>query len=346
MPEQIRAQQSLITVVHAACREADLPEEIVQTSGDGVLIMPPSDIDETAVLPNLVRGLSTALRQENRLLAEPARIRLRLALTNGVVSTGPTGFSGPAVIECFRLLDSPPVKEALVDHPAAELAVIVSDHLYNDVVRHGFRDMRPEDFWNVRSSMPERNFSANAWLWVSDRTGGASRRLSGTAERKRVEAARPPEEVAQARALANEGKHREALRTLETMTPSGDADRLALLDVMADCLIALGAYQEAANVLDEMLRIQHDPVPSTLLRLGRVHLRLGSVKIARHTFTYLVGSVPLAPEGYLELGRLERLAGNPEAARRHLAEAARLLKADGLVGTLVEELLELSTPSA
>ncbi|MEO5876501.1 MAG: hypothetical protein ABIS86_17980, partial [Streptosporangiaceae bacterium] len=69
VPEQIRSQQALVDVMLAACREAGLPEEIVQSSGDGVLIMPPSDIDESTVIPDLVQGLQKALHRENRLLA-------------------------------------------------------------------------------------------------------------------------------------------------------------------------------------------------------------------------------------------------------------------------------------
>ncbi len=181
VPEQIRAQQALVSVALGACREAGLPEEIVQSSGDGVLIMPPSDIDESTVIPALISELEVALWQENRLLAEAARIRLRLALTSGLVTPGPAGFNGTAVIDCFRLLDSPPVKSALEDFPNAQLAVIVSDHLFQDVIRNGYRSLRAEDFWRVRSTLPGKGFSMDAWLYVSDRAGGPVGAPSGSA---------------------------------------------------------------------------------------------------------------------------------------------------------------------
>ncbi|MFI6922690.1 tetratricopeptide repeat protein [Nonomuraea spiralis] len=282
VPEQIRAQQSLVTVVYAACRAAGLPEEIVQSSGDGVLIMPPSDIDETAVIPELVHGLTVALRQENRLLSDGARIRLRLSLTNGVVSTGPTGFSGPAIIECFRLLDAPVVKSVLVDHPVAELAVIVSDHLYQDVIRHGFRSLRPDEFWKVDGSIRDRDFSATAWVWVSDRTPAG-----------------------------RSGQAREG-----------------------------GASGGVAS-LEELLRTRPGPSPSTLLRLGRAQADAGEAEAARLTFTYLIDHAPQEATAYVELGRLERLAGRPAAARHYLAAGAELLDDGGLLARLVRELLEL-----
>ncbi|WP_181019575.1 tetratricopeptide repeat protein [Nonomuraea typhae] len=336
MPEQIRAQRSLVTVVHAACRAAGLPEEIVQSSGDGVLIMPPSDIDETAVIPDLVRGLTTALRQENRLLSEAARIRLRLALTNGVIAAGPTGFSGPAIIECFRLLDSPVVKAVLVDFPAAELAMVVSDHLYQDVIRHGFRDLDADDFWKVRSTIQDRGFSATAWVWVSNRTGGEPAPSTDQAE--------GGGEVAEARSLADQGRFRDAVRTLDGVTPSGVTERMALLDVRADCLIALGDLEDAIRDLEELLRIGPGAPPSALFRLGRSQLGLGDTQAARQTFKKLIDHTPREPRAYLELGRLERLAGRNAAAKDYLATGAELLDDGGLLATLTRELLELPLP--
>jgi tetratricopeptide (TPR) repeat protein len=341
VPEQIRAQQSLVTVVRCACREAGLPEEIVQNSGDGVLIMPPGDIDESTAIPDLVRGMTTALRQENRLLSEAARIRLRLALSSGMVATGPTGFSGPAIIECFRLLDSPPARAALTDFAQAELAVIVSDYLYRDVIQHGFRDLRAEDFWSVRSTLPEKSFTANAWVWVSDRTGGSPPEVATPAEETPARPPGLPDEITKARLALDEGRPREALALLDAIAPTSGVERSALLDVKAACLISLGEHRRAVADLEEILRLEPIPSPATLLRLGRAHLQLGNVQVARHTFRYLIDRAPMEPEAYLELGRLERQAGRGAAAKGCLAEAARLLPANGLLAVLVDELLEL-----
>ncbi|MEV5749767.1 tetratricopeptide repeat protein [Actinoallomurus sp. NPDC052308] len=343
VPEQIRAQHSLVTVVHEACREAGLPEEIVQSSGDGVLIMPPSDIDETTVLPDLVRGMTTALRQENRMLSDAARIRVRLALTNGIVATGPAGFSGPAVIECFRLLDSPPAKAALVDFPRAELALIVSDYLYQDVIRHGFADLRPEDFSNVQSTLPEKSFTANAWVWVSDRTDGRRAPTTAPAE---PEGTRPalPHEVAEARTLAATGHARDALRLLSAFQPADETEVLALLDVRADAYLALGRPEGAVKDLEEILRVRKEPSPTALLRLARAYAQAGDAEMARQTFGYLLDHDPMAFEAHLELGRLERQADRYAVAKDHLTEAARLLEPQGPLAVLIEELLELPLP--
>lgn len=344
VPEQIRAQRALVEVMLAACREARLPEEIVQSSGDGVLIMAPSDIDESVVIPDLIQGLQIALHQENRLLAEAAKIRLRFALTSGMVTPGPAGFSGRAVIECFRLLDSPPAKSALVDFPHAQLTVIVSDHLFQDVIRNGFRNLRSEDFWPVRSTLPDKGFSANAWLYVSDRAEGPPIPAVPSRPSWR-EADEPPSVLVEAKALVDSGQAGAALSLLESVTLEEPAERLAFLDVRADGLIRLGDYDRARRDLEEMLSLRSDPAsppgPSALLRLGRCHVRLGAAQAARQTWTFLLEQQPMMTQAYLELGRLERRADRYATARNYLVEGLRLIHSDSSVdGRLLDDFLQ------
>ncbi|MFA1548393.1 tetratricopeptide repeat protein [Actinomadura chokoriensis] len=364
VPEQIRAQQALVSVALAACREAGLPEEIVQSSGDGVLIMPPSDIDESTVIPALISELEVALWQENRLLAEAARIRLRLAMTSGLVTPGPAGFNGTAVIDCFRLLDSPPVKAALEDFPEAQLAVIVSDHLFQDVIRNGFRSLRAEDFWQVRSTLPGKGFSMDAWLYVSDRAGGPARARSDSAGApdgvpggppRTGRAAEPPARIVEAAGELARGRVEEAMRLLDEVSPDGPEAWSALLDVRAEALMRLGEHERARLDLEELLSLRDDPVsppaPAALLRLGRCHAVLGAVREARQTWTFLLEHVPSSVEAYLELGRLERRAGRYAAAQNYLVEGLRLVReeprgadpaaADGLLDGLLRELAAL-----
>ncbi|GAA4232673.1 hypothetical protein GCM10022254_33200 [Actinomadura meridiana] len=352
VPEQIRAQQALVTVALAACREAGVPEEVVQSSGDGVLIMPPSDIDESVVIPALIAELEVALWQENRLLADGARIRLRLALTSGLVTPGPAGFSGTAVIDCFRLLDGPPVRAALVDFPRAQLAVVVSDHLFHDVVRNGFRSLRAEDFWKVRSSLPGKGFSMDAWLYVSDRVGGPavppSSGSTGASDAARAAAradgatgavgdadpagagAAPSGRVAEARALLAEARPLDAMHRLDEVSPDGREEWAALLTVRAETLMRLGEYGRARLDLEELLGLGCDPVSSagasTLLLLGRCHAALGAEQEARQTWMFLLEHQPSSVEAYLELGGLERRAGRYATAQTLLVEGLRLVR--------------------
>jgi hypothetical protein len=162
--EQIFAQGDLVGVMRAALRFARLPERIEQVGGDSVLIVPPSGIDESVVIPDLLEGLRLALRERNEVLVPSARLRLRFALTRGLVVPGPAGFGGDAVNACFRLLDGPPVRAALDERPDADIATIISDGLFRDVVRHGFGGLRPEEFREVRCELPGKRFAETARL--------------------------------------------------------------------------------------------------------------------------------------------------------------------------------------
>jgi hypothetical protein len=168
VPEQIRAQQALVTTVREACAAAGLPRDFTQATGDGVLITAPSGIDETQVIPGLIHNLQAALCHENRMLSGAARIRLRMALTEGIIVPGPAGPGGKAVIECFRLLDSPPVRHALDEYLHADLAIVVSDGLYHDVIEQGFRGLQPSRFQRADCSVPGKGFRAQAWIYVPD----------------------------------------------------------------------------------------------------------------------------------------------------------------------------------
>ncbi|MEO5877489.1 MAG: tetratricopeptide repeat protein, partial [Streptosporangiaceae bacterium] len=260
----------------------------------------------------------------------------------GMVTPGPAGFSGTAVVECFRLLDSPPAKSALLDFPGAELVVIVSDLLYQDVIRNGFGNLQPEDFWPVRSSLPDKGFTANAWVYVSDRRDGPAAPL----EQPLALTAEPAQEIVEARGLIAKGQARGALRLLETVT-TVDA---ALLDTRADALIAADDHERARADLAELLNLQPDPgsalSASALLRLGRCQARLGDDQTARYTWSYLLEHQPLMTEAYLELGRLELRAGKYATAQNYLVEGLRMIRSDRdapdqLLDDLVQELAGL-----
>jgi len=162
--EQIFAQRDLIAVVLEALRFAWLPERIEQVSGDGALFVTPSGIDESRVVADLLYGLPLALRDRNADLLPAARLRLRFALSRGLLVPGPAGFSGDTVVTCFRLLDSTPVKAVLSDCPGREVATIISDVLFDDVARHGFPGLRPAEFQKVRCELPDKGFAGTAWL--------------------------------------------------------------------------------------------------------------------------------------------------------------------------------------
>ncbi|GAA3781237.1 hypothetical protein GCM10022225_82020 [Plantactinospora mayteni] len=165
---QYRAQQALQKIMQSACDEAGLDRAKwrVQQGGDGQLAILPAGTSERVVATRLTPLIDRLLREHNRGLAPEARVRLRLAVHEGPVHLdGANGYPGDAVVDVCRLVDSPQLKNALRRFPGAEAALIVSDRIYQDVVRH-YQDLRPEHFLRVMASLPDKKFEAPAWIYV------------------------------------------------------------------------------------------------------------------------------------------------------------------------------------
>jgi class 3 adenylate cyclase len=134
-----------------------------QDQGDAFLFLIPPDVPKAHLVSDLIRELGTALRLSNRNWRADARMRLRVALHAGEVHLDGTGYGGESVVTVARLIDADPLKEALKTTPG-DLAVIVSDQLYGDVVRQEYRDSDPADYTRVHVSRKE--FSQPAWVRV------------------------------------------------------------------------------------------------------------------------------------------------------------------------------------
>ena len=168
-------QQSLSRVIQQARDELGLDPAgwLVQPSGDGQLVILPPGTSERTIVSRLAPALDRLLREHNHRLSPEARIRLRIGVHEGLVHLdGANGYPGEAVVTVCRLVDAPQLRTALRRFPGAQVALIVSDRLYQDVVRH-YRDLRPEHFLRVRASLPEKGFDDVAWIHVpgEDATG-------------------------------------------------------------------------------------------------------------------------------------------------------------------------------
>ncbi|GAA2168411.1 hypothetical protein [Actinomadura napierensis] len=153
--EQLLAQRQLSDALDRAARGVGLDRSRwdKQVGGDGELATLPDGIDPAPVAGDFVIGLAGALREINRAaLAAGARFRLRvrLALHHGTLTAGPFGPAGDAPIVVQRLLDAGPLRRLLADDADRDLAYVVSDSLFEDVVRTGFCALRPDAFTAVK----------------------------------------------------------------------------------------------------------------------------------------------------------------------------------------------------
>ncbi len=164
--DQQELQRAIVAVCGAAARAADLHRDAWhrQGSGDGELAVLPPDEPEDVVVDHYVRELVAELDRYNGRLIPEARLRLRVAIHFGRLSTGSIGHAGPAPVAVARLVDSAILRKALAAAPAADLALLVSASVFEDTVATLGTTLRPIDFRRVR--VTHKEFAEDAWLWV------------------------------------------------------------------------------------------------------------------------------------------------------------------------------------
>jgi hypothetical protein len=166
-PEQYEAQRAYEWAVAAAAVEAglDRSEWIRQPAGDGELIVLPDGVVEVSVVAVLLPALAGLLRGYNTARQTGHRLRLRVAVHQGLIHLdGPAGFPGPAADLVSRLVHADPVRAVLHKVPALNLVVVVSTDIYRDVVVNRYGGVRPELFRRIEVQDRQRHFRADGWI--------------------------------------------------------------------------------------------------------------------------------------------------------------------------------------
>lgn len=142
---QLAVRAGVYRVVRDAVRAAGVPWDACthEDRGDGTIILVPPEVSKVLLLDPLLGCLSAALAEHDRTAALPHRFRLRMALHAGEVSRDAHGLSGSDLVLACRMVDAAELRTALRRSPV-NLAVIVSDAIYNGIVRHRYRtSIRP-----------------------------------------------------------------------------------------------------------------------------------------------------------------------------------------------------------
>ncbi|WP_327027771.1 hypothetical protein OG989_18445 [Micromonospora sp. NBC_01740] len=169
--QQYEAQKHFRELLHEAAGDVGLDRVAwtTQQAGDGELAILPRDVAESRVIGRFVPELNRRLRSYNSSRVPAARIRLRVAVHQGLVHLdGANGFPGNAVVLVCRLCEAAPVKQALAAFPDAGVALVVSAEIYRDVVTEYPEEMRPERFRRVEVTHPDKGFREDAWFCVVD----------------------------------------------------------------------------------------------------------------------------------------------------------------------------------
>ncbi|MFE3053929.1 hypothetical protein [Nocardia sp. NPDC059239] len=115
------------------------PETVVakEDRGDGFLVI--LDLPVLDVLDHFAGGFLAGVRQYNFAVDPPDWLRVRIAVHEGYVNQDEHGWSSDALNATFGLNDSPMVKKTLELAARATGVIVVSDVVYQGVVRHNYR---------------------------------------------------------------------------------------------------------------------------------------------------------------------------------------------------------------
>jgi hypothetical protein len=139
-PIQQSLRSTMYEVVDDAVRGV-FPEEHGirrEDRGDGILMLVPPTVSPVLLAGEFVRALDDGLKAKAAIFNEAHAMRFRVALHQGLAAPDPNGFSGDAVNFAFRLVDAQPLRDVLKASTKGRLAFIVSDGIYEDVIRHGY----------------------------------------------------------------------------------------------------------------------------------------------------------------------------------------------------------------
>ncbi|KUN70901.1 hypothetical protein AQJ46_14675 [Streptomyces canus] len=157
-------RRRLYEVTNTAFEQARIraPRLYQEDRGDGILSVLAPDVPPQRVVGEWLEYLHQNLRQINRDLNKP--LRLRVGLHIGPVTRDAHGRSGRAVDLACRLGDCDTAKAILKAAEGAPLVVVASDRLYEDVVLAGGRWVEPDHYRRHEVELKEGRRAA--WFTV------------------------------------------------------------------------------------------------------------------------------------------------------------------------------------
>jgi class 3 adenylate cyclase len=158
-PNKLTMRKTLWSVVRQALAFAGIEAGVrLEDRGDGILGLLTADVPKVRLLGAGIEGLDRALSDSK------AAIRLRIGIHGGEVYEDEWGVAGSDVDLACRLADAPMAKQTLETASAARLAAVVSEAVYESVVRHGGRYLFPEQYAPVHVKIKETD--RTAWLYL------------------------------------------------------------------------------------------------------------------------------------------------------------------------------------
>ncbi|MCP9956821.1 hypothetical protein [Streptomyces sudanensis] len=134
--------------------------------GDGILAALRPDVPPTLMVGRWVDTLYESLREHNA--GRDPRLRMRVGMNAGLVLDDGEGLVGRAVDLACRLCDSAAAKDVMARADDADLLVVVSGWLYDNVVSEGGRYVEPGHYRPARVRAKETD--ETAWFHIPRRS--------------------------------------------------------------------------------------------------------------------------------------------------------------------------------
>jgi len=170
----LQIRDVLTTLLHDSLEQSGIDWETCHRTdlGDGIRVIAPAAAAKPRLIHPLLHELVVRLRAHNRTAGQPTQIRVRIALHAGDVYLGPAGEAAGQPLEVLaRMLDAPPSRVALAQAPPTTPAsVLISQHFYDETVRHGYPGIDVDTFHRV--TFTEKNYTADAWLFLPESSAG------------------------------------------------------------------------------------------------------------------------------------------------------------------------------
>ena len=155
-----------------ACSVAGLERVLVnaQRTEDTEVAVLPAGIDEPRVIASLAASLAEALRRMNAGQGDGKRVRLRMAVHEGITVLTPDGFTGQAVRRVCSLVHSAPLHAALAADLDANLVVMLSDQVFDDVTQFKHSGMFRDRFRRAEVTIPGDGYLDAGWIYIPEHT--------------------------------------------------------------------------------------------------------------------------------------------------------------------------------
>ncbi|SPT58840.1 cyclic nucleotide-binding domain-containing protein [Actinomadura madurae] len=165
--QQLKAQQTLLNAMETAAEDAELERGrwLQQVNGDGQPTVLPHDVDVVTVVGRFAPALERTLAAMRKDAGASGSPRVRLALHCGRQILTSDASLGPAAdVVVQRLLSSRPLRRYLRVHPERNVALIVSDLIFRNVVRSGLCALPPEQFRPIRTVVENTVYRGHIYL--------------------------------------------------------------------------------------------------------------------------------------------------------------------------------------